>query len=76
MSRNPSVKKSEGSNVNEAALVLEVKAGDGLHSGKLPKAYQPPHLYRLAELLDVTLGGSPGPVDSGGQGCFPDEECS
>jgi hypothetical protein len=45
--------------------------------GELPpkpvKLYKSPHLHIIAELLDVTLGGSLGEIDSAGEGCDPSQ---
>jgi hypothetical protein len=40
------------------------------------KRYQSPRLFVIAELLDATLGGSPGTCDSAGLGTTPEDPCN
>jgi hypothetical protein len=62
---------------NEADLVKQMLTCTGQSSSSVRKSYSCPRLYQLANLLSVTLGGSPGITDSYGNGCVPGEDpCS
>jgi hypothetical protein len=59
--------------MNETPLFLEAGSDRRRPIGKILKPYKPPQLWAIGDLLNVTLGGSPGFGDSGNEedGCDP-----